>query len=393
MYQVLSAHHDFMKFEWILSLAVLAPLLGSFLLPLIGRWSERTRNGLALIFVLGALGMAVTLIPACDARRPAPKQSFLAMGTLGSVSLPANEVGRLGEAIAIVTNVLRNLEERCSVYRPESELSRLNARAGNAPLPVSRELREILALAKAYGDLSGGAFDVTIGPIMKLWGFNQNRPLVNPLTPDQVRPFLDKIGYRHIVLSNDTAFLDQAGVQVDLGGIAKGYAVDRCCAELLSRGLSNALVNLGGNMRALGAPAKDRAWEIAVRNPFQPDQSLGTLHLSNGQAVATSGNYERFVTLNGRRYAHIMDPRTGFPVSGMAGVTVLAHTAADADALSTTLFVQGTREGLATLKKKTGCAALFVPDQQPLEIRIAPGLADWFSPDPSLADRVVRIDE
>jgi len=343
--------------------------------------------------------LSLFFLSACDARRPALKQSFLAMGTLGSVSLPASEAGRLGEAIAIVTNVLRNLEERCSVYRPESELSRLNARAGNAPLPVSRELREILALAKAYGDLSGGAFDVTIGPIMKLWGFNQNRTPVKPLTLDQVWPFLDKIGYRHIVLSNDTAFLDQAGVQVDLGGIAKGYAVDRCCAELLSRGFSNALVNLGGNMRALGAPgtpgapAKNRAWKIAVRNPFQPDQLLGTLRLLNGQAVATSGNYERFVTLNGRRYAHIIDPRTGFPVSGMAGVTVLAHTAADADALSTTLFVQGTREGLATLKKKPGCAALFVPDQQPLEIRIAPRLADWFSPDPSLTDRVVLIDE
>ncbi|MFH1477605.1 MAG: FAD:protein FMN transferase [Verrucomicrobiota bacterium] len=315
------------------------------------------------------------------------------MGTLGSVSLSASEANRMGEATAIVTNVLSNLEKRCSVYRLESELSRLNAQGANRPLPVSRELREILALAKAYGDLSGGAFDVTIGPIMKLWGFNQNRIPANPLTPDQIRPFLDKIGYRHIVLSNDTVCLDQADIQVDLGGIVKGYAVDRCCAELLNRGLSNALVNFGGNMRALGAPAKDRAWKIAVRNPFRPDQSLGTLCLSNGQAVATSGNYERFVTLHGRRYGHIMDPRTGFPASGMAGVTVLAQTAADADALSTMLFVQGTREGLVTLKKKPGCAALFVPDQQPLEILITPRFAGWFSPNPDLADRVILLNE
>ncbi len=340
-----------------------------------------------------ALILSLFCFPACDTRRPAPKQSFMAMGTVGSVSLPARDAVRLGAAVAIVTNVLRNLEARYSVYRPESELSQLNARAGNAPQPVSPELREILALAKAYGDLSGGAFDVTIGPLMKLWGFNQNRPRVNPLTPDQVRPFLDKIGYRHIVLSNDTAFLDQAGVQVDLGGIAKGYAIDRCYAELLNHGFSNALINLGGNMRALGTPAKDRAWKIAVRNPFQPDKSLGTLDLSNGQAVATSGHYERFVTLNGRRYAHIIDPRTGFPVSGMAGVTVLAHTAVDADALSTTLFVLGAQESLTTLKITPGCAALFVPDQQPLEIRIAPRPADWFSPAPSLADRVILINE
>ena len=348
-----------------------------------------------------ALILALVLLPACDARRPAPKQSFLAMGTLGSVSLPVSEAERLAEATAIVTNIMRDLEERCSVYRPESELSRLNAQAGNAPVPVSRELRELLVLAKAYGDLSDGAFDVTIGPLMKLWGFNRNQPPAHPLTPDQVRPFLDKIGYRHIVLSNDTAFLDQADVQVDLGGIAKGYAVDRCCAELLSHGFSNVLVNLGGNMRALGAPGtpgapgapdKDRAWKIAVRHPFVPGQFLGNLRLSNGQAVATSGHYERFMTLDGHRYAHIMDPRTGFPVSGMAGITVLAPTAVDADALSTTLFVLGTQEGLTVLKKKPGCAALFVPDQQPLEIRITPGLAATWTPDPEVANRVKPLE-
>jgi len=363
----------------------------------------RAISGAYRILFFTAIILSLVLLPACNARRPAaPKQSFLAMGTLGSVSLPVSETARLAEATAIVTNILRDLEERFSVYRPESELSRLNAQAGNAPVPVSRELRELLVLAQAYGELSGGAFDVTIGPLMKLWGFNQNHPPAHPLTPDQVRPFLDKIGYQHIVLSSDTAFLDKAGVQVDLGGIAKGYAVDRCCVELLKHGFSNALVNLGGNMRALGmpgtpgtlgTPAKDRAWKIAVRNPFVPGQSLGNLRLSNGQAVSTSGDYERFVTLDGRRYAHIMDPRTGFPVSGMAGITVLAPNAADADALSTTLFVLGMQEGLTVLQKKPGCAALFVPDKQPLEIRITPGFANWFNPDPNIADQIVYSDE
>jgi len=354
------------------------------------------------LLLFAALVAGLVLFPACAARRPAPKQSFLAMGTLGSVSLPASEAGRLAEATAIVTNVLRDLEERCSVYRPESELSGLNARAGQAPVAVSRELRELLVLAKAYGDLSAGAFDVSVGPLMKLWGFNQNQPPTRPLTPGQVRPFLDKIGYRHIILSNDTAFLDQVGVQVDLGGIAKGYAVDRCCAELLKHGFSNALVNLGGNMRALGAPgtsgapgtpAQDLAWQIAVRHPFAPGQSLGKLSLSNGQAVATSGDYERFVTLDGRRYAHIMDPRTGFPVRGMAGITVLAPTAVDADALSTTLFVLGIPEGLKILQQKPGCAALFVPDRQPLEIRVTAAFAEQFRPDPEVAGRVGRLEQ
>ena len=128
-----------------------------------------------------------------------------------------------------------------------------------------------------------------------------------------------------------------------------------------------------------------------MRHPFQPDRSLGVLHLAHGQAVATSGHYERFVTLDGRRYAHIVDPRTGFPVEGMAGITVLASTAVEADALSTTLFVLGMQEGLTVLQKKPGCAALFVPDQQPLQIRITPGLADWFTPDPNVAAQVVRI--
>jgi len=146
-------------------------------------------------------------------------------------------------------------------------------------------------------------------------------------------------------------------------------------------------------MRALGTGHGNAPWKVAVRHPFQPDRSLGVLHLAHGQAVATSGHYERFVTLDGRRYAHIVDPRTGFPVEGMAGITVLASTAVEADALSTTLFVLGTPEGWAVLQKKPGCAALFVPDKQPLEIRITPGLANWFNPDPNVTGQLAQIDE
>ncbi len=336
---------------------------------------------------------AVAVLAGCQKRPPAVRETFLAMGTVGSLSLPAGGAQPLNleQAAALVTNRLEALEARFSVYRPESELSRLNASAAQGAVPVSAEMRAVLHLALRHAEAGGGAFDVTVGPLMRLWGFQGGARLARAPAAEAVQAVLNHVGYRHLVLSNGAVAFDRAGIEVDLGGIVKGYAVDRCCEELQGRGVTHALVNLGGNMRALGDAGGGRPWMIGVRDPFVPGRTLGALPLAAGRAVATSGHYERFVMLDGVLYAHIMDPRTGFPARGMASVTVLAPTAAEADVLSTLLFVQGLPGALATLQARPDCEALLVPDAQPPVLWATPGFAAVFQPEARAAERLRRV--
>lgn len=347
----------------------------------------------ALPLVFYALALCLLSLPGCKASRPAaPQKTFLVMGTIASVSLPNDAAGELDRVTGLVVDTMSDLENRLSIYRPDSEISRINTNAGRSPVSVSKDTFNLLEISRHYSELSDGAFDVSVGPLLRAWGFAGGELPASPLTQEELSPLLQDVGWRHIVLSGTTAFLDRNGVLIDLGGIAKGYAVDVCCHRLLGRGVQNVLIDLGGNIRCLGYAREGEPWIIGIRNPFRPRQILGTLRLSSGQSVATSGNYERFVTIAGRRYAHIVDPRTGRPVQGMAAVTVIAASATEADALSTTLFVQGMKRGLATLERTSSREALFVPDKHPIEIWATPEFARQFQPHASVSNRVFLID-
>jgi thiamine biosynthesis lipoprotein len=305
---------------------------------------------------------------------------YLAMGTQGEVRVGQAESRRVAEYGGWCRDLTLQIEAELSLFSPTSEVARLNAMSGVAPVPVGRHLAEVLTLARHYGDLSGGAFDVTVGPLMRLWGlYGGSAPATVP-PAGHIEDARARTGYQRVRLTPTGAFLPDPGMEVDLGGIAKGYAVDCCCDELRRRGARDFMVNLGGNLRCYGQPVRGRAWRIGVRHPFRPDAILGTLELGDGMAVATSGNYERFVTIGGKRYAHILDPRTGMPVEGMAGVTAVCRSAVEADALSTALFVLGTEAGQRVLARVDGAEAIFVPDRQPVEIHVTPGLRDRFVP-------------
>ncbi len=336
------------------------------------------------------LAVPLLFLVGCEAMRPVtkPEKSFLVMGTTGFVLLPEHDADQLDSVAGLVTNTMLKLESKFSVYRSSSEIARINATSGDSEVTISAETFNLLELCKYYSELSKGAFDVTVGPITREWGFGKGAVPKQPLAKEQIDSLLKLVGSRHIILSGNKAFLDQKGIEINLGGIAKGYAVDVCGHQLLGRGIRNVLINLGGNIRCFGYAHGHEPWKIGVRNPFYPKQSLGTLRLSNGQSVATSGNYERFVTINHRRYAHIIDPRTGYPVEGMASVTVISPSAVEADALSTALFVQGIKEGLNTLKKTRSCDALFVLDKRPVEIMVTEGFARQFDPDKSVSNRI-----
>jgi thiamine biosynthesis lipoprotein len=306
----------------------------------------------------------------------------MALGTLASIRTGADESVVAPETVEReVRTVFAEVEGRLSVYRPDSEISRLNG-AGTNPVAISPSTRVILEQAIHYGELSGGAFDITIGPLVRAWGFSGGKVPQGLPDEETLQATRKRVGFRLIDLEADRVAMRVPEMFIDLGGIAKGYAVDCAWDRVRVVGARNVLINLGGNMRVMGQASSERLWRVGVRNPFDGTQILGQLELAPGQAVATSGNYERFVTIGGRRYTHIIDPRTARPVDGMAGVTVLAPTATEADAWSTILFILGIEAGGALLADHPGIEALWVPDREPLEIWVTPGFAKVFRPLP-----------
>lgn len=339
--------------------------------------------------VLGIIGMGVAALAAgCGAPEPPREVRYPVMGAFAAVIAGGREAQQAESYGKTCEAAMREIEAELSLYRSNSLLSQLNAVAGVGSIEAGQHLLANLVLARRYGDLSGGAFDVTVGPLVRLWGFSGGKTPVYVVADARIEAARALVGYRNIRLEGTRASLDRPGMVVDLGGVAKGYAVDVCCDLLRARGALNFTVNLAGNMRCFGRPSPERPWHIGVRDPFHVDDTLGVVDMEDGMAVSTSGNYERFVEIDGHHYAHIIDPRTGRPVEGMAGVTVISPSAADADALSTALFVLGVEAGGRAIADVPHAEALFVPDRQPLEILVTRGMQHVFHPRPELVNHV-----
>jgi|GEM_PF-198071 len=327
------------------------------------------------------LAILLSAVSGCVRDTPVPPDSlqWLSMGTGAAVSAPAGQAARVQRMRETVAATFDEIERDLSSYRPDSLLSAVNAAAGEPdPVPVNATVATVIRLAIEAAEAGDGAFDPTVGPLMALWGFRDGT-VTNAPVAAAIAETLHQIGWRHIRLDLSdpeapTVRLAKPGMRLDLGGIAKGYAVDLAYDRLRAAGETDFMINLGGNLRVHGVPGAGRdGWRIGVRDPFHRDGILDTVTLHDGDATATSGNYERFVVLGGVRYAHIIDPRSGRPVTGVAGVTVIAPTAVRADALSTTCFVLGPDDGLRLLDAFPGCQALWVPDEQPVRIRVSAG--------------------
>lgn len=257
-------------------------------------------------------------------------------------------------AFAAVEQVDRDM----SLYRPESDIGRLNRLAAQQEMPVrdstATVLREALRVARA----SQGALDVTISPLLARWGFHS--PRLEAPGPQQLEAALALVDYRHIHLDDVTGAvrLARPGVQLDFGGIAKGYAVDLAVEALRQDGIRHGMVNAGGDLRLLGAHPDGAPWVVGVQHPLTPSRLLLALSLDGG-AVATSGNYLRYRVYNGRRYGHLLHPQHGYPADTALSLTVVASTAMRADALATAALVMG-RDGMAWLRDQPDVEALMV---------------------------------
>jgi thiamine biosynthesis lipoprotein len=264
------------------------------------------------------------------------------------------------------------LENLMSVWREGSDVLRLNAAAGDHPVPVSAEVREVLNLAREASELTEGKFDITFGALSDLWKFDHDQDDSIP-PPDVVRARLPLIDYRAVEVDqrSGTAYIKRKDMRVHLGGIGKGYAVDRAAAILRRRGLHDFMIQAGGDLYVSGTHG-ERPWRLAIRDP-RADRSFAALELSNA-TFSTSGDYERAFLKHGVRYHHIIDPDTGQPARGCRSVTLVSERAVFADALAKGVFILGPVDGMALIERLPGVEGVIVSASN--EVLVSTGLRD-----------------
>ena len=267
------------------------------------------------------------------------------------------------DALRAARDSVRLVDSLMSVFRPASELSRVNAAAGGPAVAVSAQTMRVLLLAREYWRLSGGAFDPTVGPLVAAWGFHGEQGRVPPAA--EVDSLRGLVGYGAVELDSirHTVRLPRPGMQLDLGGIAKGYALDLARAALRGAPVRGGMLDLGGNVLVFGQPpaSEGQRWRIGVAHPRRDGRLLGVVELDSG-AVATSGDYEHFYVIGGVRYAHLIDPRSGRPARGVMSATVVGPRGERSDGLSAALYLAGLARGLALADSLPGVAAIYVVD-------------------------------
>ncbi len=270
---------------------------------------------------------------------------FYAMGSDCAVHLYGGTAKSVELLAAAAEEEIRRIEARYSRYRSDSELARINkvAATGGA-VDIDAETAGLMAYAKACFAKSDGAFDITSGRLRAVWDFSVAR-LPDQLSIDAVLPF---IGLDNVVLENSRLHFRRPGMELDFGGLGKEYAADRAAEVCLELGMRHGFIDLGGDIRVVGPQPDGLPWKIGIRHPREADRLATEIALSSG-ALATSGDYERFIEAGGRRYCHILDPKTGWPAHGLSSVTVISDRCLVAGSLSTAAMLKG-RDGAAWLR-------------------------------------------
>jgi thiamine biosynthesis lipoprotein len=292
------------------------------------------------------------------------------MGTTYHIKLvaKAGEVDK-NSLHAEVENVLAEIDRQMSTYRPDSELSRFNRAPADEWFPVSAATAEVAAAAQEISKKTGGAMDVTVGPLVRLWHFgpkegNAAKTTFVPPSDDEIAASRQRVGYQKLKVQTEPPALRKEidGLEVDLSSIASGYAIDRLAKLLLKAGVKDFMVEIGGEVRAAGRREDGKAWRIGIERPSVEGRELQTSLALENAAVATAGDYRKFFEHEGRRYSHIIDPATGRPINQqLASVTVVANTCMEADGWDTPLLVMGPERGYRCAEKN-GVAALFILD-------------------------------
>lgn len=296
------------------------------------------------------------------------------MGTTVGVTLYENGSE---EVLDKVFKRVQEIENLVSINKEETEIDKLNENAGISPVKLSDTSFEIIEKALYYSKLSNGGYDLTVGPLVKLW--NIGLPEAKVPTQEEINEVIKNIDYTKVVLNKDTkeVFLSQKGMLLDLGSIAKGYAADEIVKILKEENINSAIIDLGGNIYALGFKEGNKNWKIGIQNPFDNrGKIVGSLEVSN-KTVVTSGVYERYIEQDGQTYHHILNPETGYPYeTDIAGVSIIADKSIDGDALSTLVFTKGLEKGLELVENIDGVDAIFITNNK--EVYVTKDLKDNF---------------
>jgi len=311
---------------------------------------------LLAVFVLGLAG--------CDNTPRERVLSFdgMTMGTGFSMKWVATDESQVAEIRTDATALLAEINRQMSTYIPDSELSRLNRSEPGQPQKVPAELMFVLQEAQRISDWTSGAFDVTVGPLVNLWGFGPDGRIVHAPEAARIEELKTRIGYRFVRLMPESNQVLREGEQyIDLSAIAKGYGVDALALMLEQKGIDRYLVEIGGELRARGLKPDGESWKLAIEAPVASTERTAQTIISLEQgAVATSGDYRNYFEEQGVRYSHTIDPRTGHPITHrLASVTVIRPSCAEADALATALMVMGEEQGY-NFAIKHNLAAFFI---------------------------------
>ena len=260
-------------------------------------------------------------------------------------------------AVAEITRI----EKLISSWDSNSQTSEINRNAGLKPVKVDTELFQLIERSIAISKLTDGAFDITYASMDRIWKFDGT--MIEMPLEVEIKASVSKVGFQNIILDKEksTVFLKLKGMKIGFGAIGKGYAADKAKQLLINKGINAGIINASGDMNTWGKQPNGETWKVAITNPLNKSKAFGLLPIKNG-AVVTSGNYEKFVIFNEKRYAHIIDPRTGYPTSGILSVTVFAPKAELADALATSVFVMGIETGLNRINQLPKIECIIIDD-------------------------------
>ncbi|MEI6948544.1 FAD:protein FMN transferase [Paraflavisolibacter sp. H34] len=308
-------------------------------------------------------------IAGIEANRQPPtlhKRSLRLMGNRFEVSVVHTDAAEAGACIDAAVAEISRIERLLTTFSDSSQTARINENAGIAPVRVDPEVFDLIYRSQKISALTQGAFDLSYGSLDKsLWNFDTN--MTSLPDPATARKLVRLINYRNILLdaAAGTVFLKEKGMRIGFGGIGKGYAADRAKAVLQQRGISSGVVNASGDLVTWGEQPGGKPWTVAIADPAAKLYPFSYLNISN-QAIATSGNYEKFALIGGKRYSHTIDPKTGYPVTGIKSVTVISSHAEVADALTTPVMVMGRQAGLDLINQMHHLACILIDDQDRL---------------------------
>jgi thiamine biosynthesis lipoprotein len=293
------------------------------------------------------------------------KRVLKLMGTRFEITAVAEDINLADAGIEAGIKEVQRIEKLISSWDEHSQTSEINRNAGIRPVNVDKELYDLVDRSLRVSKLTNGAFDITFASVGKLWKFDGT--MQKPPPKEAIEASINKINYENIILNpRDTSvFLKEKGMSIGFGGIGKGYAAERAKVVMIALGIKSGVVSAAGDLTTWGTREDGMVWDVAIAKPDKSRRIIAWLQADN-TSVVTSGNYEKFFIYEGKRYSHIINPRTGYPTTGLKSATIICTNAELADALATTMFVMGKNEGLALINQLNGIECLLITDDDEL---------------------------